>query len=43
MIRLGMTRVAEFEHPKVPVGPRIRPHVAYRIAAADFRPSDPRR
>jgi RimJ/RimL family protein N-acetyltransferase len=43
MVRLGMTRVAEFEHPKVPVGHRIRPHVAYRITAADFRPSDPGR
>jgi RimJ/RimL family protein N-acetyltransferase len=36
MRRLGMQRHSEFEHPRVPVGHPIRPHVAYRIGAADF-------
>lgn len=30
MERLGMVRVAEFEHPAVPEGHRVRRHVAYR-------------
>ena len=35
MGRLGMTRdpAADFEHPMVPVGHRLRPHWLYRIAA----------
>jgi RimJ/RimL family protein N-acetyltransferase len=37
MMRLGMTRVAEFEHPKVAVGHPVRPHVAYRVTAAEWR------
>ena len=36
MVRLGMRRHAEFEHPRVPVGHPIRPHVAYRIEASGF-------
>jgi hypothetical protein len=36
MIRLGMQRYAEFEHPSIEVGHPIRPHVAYRIDASSF-------
>jgi RimJ/RimL family protein N-acetyltransferase len=32
MRRLGMTEVARFNHPKVPAGHRIEPHVAYHLA-----------
>jgi RimJ/RimL family protein N-acetyltransferase len=32
MRRIGMTRSAEFEHPAIPPGHPIRPHVAYRLA-----------
>jgi RimJ/RimL family protein N-acetyltransferase len=39
MVRLGMRRFAEFEHPRVEVGHPIRPHVAYRIASTDQRGS----
>jgi RimJ/RimL family protein N-acetyltransferase len=33
MERLGMTRVPEddFEHPRIPEGHRLRPHVLYRL------------
>ena len=37
MVRLGMQRFAEFEHPAIEVAHPIRPHVAYRIAADGFR------
>ncbi len=33
MERLGMERYATFEHPAVPVGHRVRPHVVYRATA----------
>jgi RimJ/RimL family protein N-acetyltransferase len=33
MQRIGMTRHSTFEHPALPVGHPLRPHVAYRIAA----------
>jgi ribosomal-protein-alanine N-acetyltransferase len=35
MERLGMRRDPrdDFDHPRVPVGHRVRPHVLYRIAA----------
>jgi RimJ/RimL family protein N-acetyltransferase len=33
MRRIGMTRVGFFEHPSVPVGSPVRPHVVYRIAS----------
>jgi RimJ/RimL family protein N-acetyltransferase len=36
MRRLGMSRFAEFEHPKIAVGHPIRPHVAYWISADEF-------
>lgn len=32
MERLGMQRYATFDHPAVPEGHRLRPHVAYRIS-----------
>jgi RimJ/RimL family protein N-acetyltransferase len=32
MRRLGLTCVASFEHPRVPAGHRLRPHVTYRLA-----------
>jgi RimJ/RimL family protein N-acetyltransferase len=31
MRRLGMTEVARFEHPRVPAGHRIQPHVTYHL------------
>lgn len=31
MERLGMTRVGEFDHPRLPVGHRLRRHVLYRL------------
>lgn len=36
MEKLGMTRdpVDDFEHPKVPVGHPVRPHVLYRLTRA---------
>ncbi len=38
MQRLGMTRDAadDFEHPGLAEGHKLRPHVLYRIKAADF-------
>ena len=33
MRRLGMTEAARFNHPKVPPGHPIEPHVAYHLAA----------
>jgi RimJ/RimL family protein N-acetyltransferase len=32
MRRLGMTLHGGFDHPRIPVGHRLRPHVAYRLA-----------
>jgi len=32
MRRIGLAEAARFEHPKVPVGHRLRPHVAYHLA-----------
>ncbi len=39
MRRLGMTEVARFEHPRIPVDHPTRPHVAYHLA----RPEPARR
>ena len=38
MERLGMTRDpgGDFEHPRIPVGHPLRPHVLYRLARADW-------
>src|ERR1700742_1306636 len=33
MERLGMRRAGEFEHPNVPAGHRLRPHVLYALGA----------
>lgn len=46
MERLGMTHDPEddFEHPRVPEGHRLRPHVLYRIGRSGWVPgSSPRR
>ena len=32
MRRLGMTEVARFDHPRVPEGSPVRPHVTYHLA-----------
>jgi RimJ/RimL family protein N-acetyltransferase len=32
MRRIGMTEVGRFEHPRIPVGHRIRPHVLYHLS-----------
>jgi RimJ/RimL family protein N-acetyltransferase len=32
MRRLGLTEYARFEHPRIPLGNQLRPHVAYRKA-----------
>jgi RimJ/RimL family protein N-acetyltransferase len=39
MRRLGMTMHERFEHPRIPVGNPVRPHVAYRLARADWSQS----
>ena len=38
MERLGMThdRAGDFEHPRVPVGHPLRPHVLYRVSGANW-------
>jgi RimJ/RimL family protein N-acetyltransferase len=35
MHRIGMTEVARFDHPRVPVGHVLRPHVTYHLARPD--------
>lgn len=39
MRRIGMTRdpADDFEHPKIPAGHRLRPHVLYRLTADAWR------
>jgi len=37
MKRLGMRYEGTFEHPRVPEGNPLRPHVLYRIAADEWR------
>ena len=32
MRRLGLTWVASFDHPRVPAGHRLQPHVTYHLA-----------
>jgi len=36
MRRVGMTRVGTFEHPRLPAGHRLRPHVLYRAERASW-------
>lgn len=40
MERLGMVRDSEFDfdHPRAPEGHALRPHLLYRLRAAEFRP-----
>jgi RimJ/RimL family protein N-acetyltransferase len=35
MVRLGMRKIGEFDHPNLPEGHELRRHVAYEITAAD--------
>ena len=37
MEKLGLSHVDHFEHPGLPVGHPLRPHVLYRITAEDWR------
>jgi RimJ/RimL family protein N-acetyltransferase len=39
MRRLGLTETARFDHPRIPPGDPLRPHVAYRVT----RPVEPPR
>ena len=43
MERLGMSHdpAGDFEHPRVPVGHPLRPHVLYRLSRADWAVSQP--
>jgi RimJ/RimL family protein N-acetyltransferase len=41
MRRIGMTRYGEFEHPAIPLGHPIRPHVAYHLEGQRHTPPDP--
>ena len=43
MERLGMSHnpADDFEHPRVPVGHPLRPHVLYRLTRADWTASSP--
>jgi RimJ/RimL family protein N-acetyltransferase len=36
MEKLGMRRVGGFEHPRLPEGHRLRPHLLYRLQRAEF-------
>lgn len=38
MRRIGMTEVARFQHPRVPDGHPLRPHVTYRLAPTPAPP-----
>jgi RimJ/RimL family protein N-acetyltransferase len=38
MRRLGMTEVARFDHPRVPPGHPLQPHVTYRLARPEESP-----
>jgi hypothetical protein len=35
MERIGLRCVATADHPRIPVGHPLRPHVIYHLAAAD--------
>lgn len=43
MQKLGLVFSGTFEHPLVPVGNPLRPHVLYRITAAEWRWNQPSR
>jgi RimJ/RimL family protein N-acetyltransferase len=36
MRRLGLSEVGRFDHPRVPKGHVLRPHVCYRVTRAEF-------
>jgi RimJ/RimL family protein N-acetyltransferase len=36
MEKLGMRRVKTFDHPRVPEGHRLRPHLLYAITRAEW-------
>jgi ribosomal-protein-alanine N-acetyltransferase len=36
MERLGMTRAGDFDHPRLPEGHALRPHLLYRITRSDW-------
>ena len=36
MRKLGMRYVADFEHPRLPEGDALRPHVLYRVRASEW-------
>jgi RimJ/RimL family protein N-acetyltransferase len=36
MRRIGLTEVARFEHPRVPLGSPVRPHVMYHMTRAEW-------
>ena len=40
MRRLGMTEVARFEHPRIPDGHPVKPHVAYHLARGTWSRDD---
>ncbi|HTX62127.1 MAG TPA: GNAT family N-acetyltransferase [Acidimicrobiales bacterium] len=40
MIRIGMTRVDEFDHPRLPLGHRLRRHVLYEVRPPAERQGD---
>jgi RimJ/RimL family protein N-acetyltransferase len=42
MRRLGLTEVARFDHPRVPDGHPLEPHVTYHLARGLGRPAPPR-
>ena len=42
MRRLGMRDVGRFEHPRIPEGHVLRPHVAYYLTSAEFAVSQVR-
>jgi RimJ/RimL family protein N-acetyltransferase len=42
MRRLEMTEVARFDHPNVPAGHPLQPHVTYHLARGLGRPATPR-
>ena len=41
MRRLGMTPFAHFDHPNVPVGHPVRPHIVYRLQRPDVGQAAP--
>jgi len=36
MRRLGLSEAARFDHPRIPEGHVLRPHVCYRLTSAEF-------